>query len=416
MSNPRPVLIVGYSSMLVAEFDRFLPENGVVVLEEPDPVRKRGARAMTDGAAVCRELIETEFLLPGGADKFFLEHQDLDPVAVVPGHDYAVPAAARIAERYGVPGASLGAAEVLRDKHLLRTVAAAAGIGNPASRPVSSAEEVAAFQREVAGPIIIKPANRQASIGTLAVTDPATIPQAWEQCLDHEEESCLPDRTPELRMLVEQFVTGDEYSVEMLYSHGDRSFANVTAKVLHPGPRPVELGHLVPAPVSPELTALLVSETERLLAAIGFGTGLVHCEWIVQDGKPYLVECAGRQPGDFILELVQTAYRFDLFRAYADLMSGRRPECPQSAELGAATWHGTATPGEVISVDGVEDARALPGVQTCDVGVQVGKTVHPLRSSWDRTAVVTASGETALAAHATAKRAIELIRVETKQV
>ncbi|MGW5049844.1 ATP-grasp domain-containing protein [Actinokineospora sp. NPDC004072] len=414
MSHPRPILIVGYSPLLITEFGRFLPEGGVVVLEEPDPVRKRGARPVAEANTVCRELIEREFLLPGGADEFYLTHADLNPIAVVPAHDYAVPAAARLAERYGVPGAGLGAAEILRDKELLRVVAGAAGLGNPVSRPVSSAAEVAAVQAEVGGPVIIKPANRQAAIGTLVVTDPADIPAAWEQCLAQEEETCLPDRTPELRMLVEQYVSGAEYSVEMLYGGGERHFANVTAKVLFPGPRPVEQGHLVPAPIDPGLAELLAAETERLLAAIGFGAGLVHCEWIVDGGKPYLVECAGRQPGDFILELIQGAYHFDLFRAYADLMSGARPVGPTGPPSGAATWHGTATPGEVISVDGLAEARALPGVQRCDVTVEVGKTVHPLRSSWDRTSAVTAYAETAAAAQDIARRAVELIRIETK--
>lgn len=145
------------------------------MVDEPDPIRERDARARTDAAPACRALYEEEILLPGGADRFYLGHRDLNPIAVIPAHEYAVPGAARIAERYGVLGAGLGAAQCLRDKHLLRVVASAAGIANPLSRPVSSAEEVAAFQAEVAGPVIIKPANRQAAIGTYVVTDPGQI-------------------------------------------------------------------------------------------------------------------------------------------------------------------------------------------------------------------------------------------------
>ncbi|HET8682684.1 MAG TPA: ATP-grasp domain-containing protein [Micromonosporaceae bacterium] len=415
MSAHRPVLLVGYSPTLLAEFGRFLPDGGLVVLEEPDAVRKRGARAVAEPAAVCRELIEEEFLLPGGADRFYVARPDLDPVAVIPAHEYAVPAAARIAERYGAPGAGLGAAQVLRDKHLLRVVASAAGVPNPASREVGSAAEVAMFQTELGGPVIIKPANRQAALGAQVVTDPARIPAAWQECLDLDQEDCLPDRAQELRMLVEQFVDGAEYSVEMLYSAGVRVFANVTAKVLHGGSRPVEVGHLVPAPIPPDLAELMIGQTERLLAAIGFGVGLVHCEWIVQDGTPFLVECAGRQPGDYILELIRDAYSFDLYRTYVELMTGELPQAPTVAVGGAATWHGISEPGEVISVDGVAEAAALPGVQKAMTLVKVGDAVRPLRSSWDRTVAVTALAESAATAGDTARRAVELISVSTKQ-
>lgn len=414
MSYPRPVLLAGYSPSLLDEFGRSLPDNGLVILEEPDAVRKREARAKAEAAPVCRALFEEEFLLPGGADRFYLTHRDLEPIAVVPSHDYAVPAAARLAERYGVPGAGYGAAQILRDKHLLRRVAAAAGIGNPASRPVGSAEDVVAFQAETNGPVIIKPANRQAAIGTLVVTNPDDIPVAWQECLDQDMESCLPDRQPELRMLVEQYVSGEEYSVEMLYSNGTRVFANVTGKVLYPGRHPVERGHLVPAPIAPDLAELLTSQTAQLLAAVGFGVGLVHCEWIVENGRPYLVECAGRQPGDYILELIQGAYDFDLFTAYLDMMTGALPQAPSVAVGGAATWHRVDEPGEVISVDGVAQASALPGVRTCLAQVKVGQTVGPLRSSWDRTAVVTAHAASADSARQIAERAIELITIRTK--
>ncbi len=413
MTPVRPVLIVGFTPSLIAELGRFLPDGGLVLLEEPDPVRKRDIRAAVAAAPVCRALIESEFLLPGGADSFFLRNSDLDPVAVIPAHDYAVPAAARIAERYGVPGATLGAAEILRDKHLLRVVAAAAGLANPRSRLVTSAEDIRAFMAETEGAVIVKPANRQAAIGTLVVTDPTAVEDAYHECTQPVEEDCLPDRVPALRMLVEQFVHGEEYSVEMLYSQGKRAFANVTAKVLYPGAHPVEQGQLVPAQLSAQLTELLTTETERLLAAVDFQVGLVHCEWIVDRGRPYLVECAARQPGDFILKLIQAAYDFDVFRAYVELMSGTLPDAPAVAVGGAVTWHRSYPPGTVRTIDGVEQALAVPGVRTCSVGVKAGGTVAPLRNSWDRPVVVTACGETVAEALDRARRAVDLVVIDT---
>jgi biotin carboxylase len=414
MTEQRPVLLVGYSSTLLAEFGRLVPEGGLVIVEEPDAVRKRGAAAAADAAPACRELVEEEFLLPGGADRFYLKRRELDPVAVIPAHEYAVPAAARIAERYGVPGPGLGAALALRDKHLLRSVAAAAGIGNPVSRLVADADEVAAFYAEFGGKVIIKPTNRQASLGMRTVTDAASIPATWAECIDQDAEAVLPDRPQELRMLVEEFVEGPEYSVELLYSNGNLVFGNATEQLHFPGIYPVEQGHLVPAPIPAELTELLIGETVRLLDAVGFGVGMVHCEWIVNGGRPYLVECAGRQPGDYILELIEGAYQFDLYAAYLDLMSGRLPDVPRAPVAGAATWYRTDDPGEVVSVDGVEVAAELPGVKTCAALVEPGKRVNPLRNAWDRTAVVTVHAGSATEAHAVAQKATDLIEITTK--
>lgn len=417
MNVERPVLLVGYSRYLYLELCRFLPERSLVLVEEPDGARKGKVHEAAE-AAVCREVIEDEYLRPGGADSFFLRHRGLDPAMVLPGHDYAVPVVARLAERYGLPGAGLGAAQILRDKRLMRAVSSAAGIANPVSRPVSSPAAVAALWADTGGPLILKPADRQGAIGTKVISDPAEIDAAWRECTADvaEAEYCLPEREVEARMLAEQLITGPEFSVEMLVRQGRPVFGNVTEKALYQGPRPVEQGHCVPARISAGLAGLLLTQTERLLAAAGFGTGMLHCEWIVQDGVPYLVECAGRLPGDYLPELIKGAYDFDVLRAYADLMRGVEPDCPSVPSVpvrAAVSWHGHAEPGVVVAIDGAEEAAALPGVQTCRVMVKPGETVNPLRSSWDRTAVVTAYDPSVTQALLIAQRAIDTIKIAT---
>jgi hypothetical protein len=112
--GPRPILVAGYARAWheVLADDR-ATERVVFVGEQP--------------AARTAELIRWDYRLAGAADRFFLAHRDLDPVAILPGVGAAVPFAARLAERYGVPGAGFGAATLLSHTALLRTVAAEAG-------------------------------------------------------------------------------------------------------------------------------------------------------------------------------------------------------------------------------------------------------------------------------------------------
>src|SRR5262249_26784809 len=159
--------------------DAIRPADSVVFVDEPDVAVGRDVENHLHKSPSARELINFEYQLPGAADAFFHRYRRLRPTAVIPGVEYAVPFAARLAERYGVPGAGFGAAQVLRDKSLLRIVTGAAGIANPQSRPVDGPETVRAFMAEHGGPIVLKPANRQASIGTKIVFDPDEIELAW---------------------------------------------------------------------------------------------------------------------------------------------------------------------------------------------------------------------------------------------
>jgi hypothetical protein len=192
-------------------------------------------------------------------------------------------------------------------------------------------------------------------------------------------------------------------------------FGAATRKFLFPGHRPVEQGHLHPADTDPQLTDQLLTSTVRVVDAVGMATGFVHCEWIVERGVPYLVECAGRTPGDWIINLVTLAWRYDVRADFYTLMKGQRPAGPPpAASHHVAIWM-TAAPfaGEVESVDGVADAAAAAGVEKV-ISVGPGDQVHELRSSWDRTSGVIAAGATPHEALGNARRAVELIKIKIR--
>jgi biotin carboxylase len=221
----------------------------------------------------------------------------------------------------------------------------------------------------------------------------------------------------ELRMLAEHFVDGAEYSVEMLLRGGAELFSNITGKRLFPGPRPVESAHVVPAEIAPATAAQLTGQTLRLLRAIGFRDGIVHCEWIVSDGEPYLVECAGRMAGDGIIELIENAYAVELKRDYVAVMKGEPlPDAPlpRHAARAAAARFMTIEPGTVTAVRGVEDAAKAEGVVMCDVSVAPGDRCDGLRCSWDRVADLMVTAATSAEALRLADAAAAMIEIDVR--
>lgn len=408
------ILLVGYSMAWQQVIGTYRAGDAVTFVEEPDVVRKRDVHASLATADPACELVEWEYQRPGAADRFHLAHRDLRPVAIVPVLEYAVPFAARLAERYGVPGAGACAAELLCDKHLLRQVAAEAGIPNPRSQAVDGPDDVFEFMREHGGPVVLKPANRQASVGTRVLRELGEVKAAWQECVSQDEGIFVPDRPRPLRMLVEQFVEGDEFSVELIVRDGESLFCNVTGKLLFPGTRPVEQAHTVPASIPPALTALLCEETLRVLDATGFCTGFVHCEWIVSGGVPHLVECAGRMPGDSIVPLIMRAWQADVVEWFLTVMRGDALEQipPTQAPGGSAAWFLHVPPGEVVDVRGLEQARAMEGVTSAEVSVQPGDRTFELRSSWDRVGHVLTAAASADAALELARHAADAIAID----
>jgi biotin carboxylase len=408
------LIMVGYLPALLPVLDEVLPDDtGILIIEDPDLINRPPIQKAL-AASDRRKASLWPYAQSATADAWYHRNRDLEVVGVLPSVEYAVTFAARLAERFGVPGASLGAAHLLRDKSLLRAVSAAAGLRNPAFAPVETVDDVHAFAKAHPGSIVLKPTNRQASVGTRIVRDPGQIDQAWQEARSLDEAVFVAFHHLPLRMQVEEFIDGEEFSVELLQQAGQPLFANVTGKLLYPGDRPVEFGHIVPADVPSSLSETLVAATAELLSVVGFGTGVVHCEWIVRDGDPYLVECTGRLPGDGIVHLIEHAWPIDLVRRYVVAMMGGTSEpAPAHASLAAATLFPAVEPGLVTAVEGMDLAAAVPGVYVSLCSVQPGDRVNELRSSWDRVVGVATCAATAAEALAAAQTAIEKIVITT---
>jgi len=70
--------------------------------------------------------------------------------------------------------------------------------------------------------------------------------------------------------------------------------------------------------------------------------------------------------------------------------------------------------GEVESIDGREDALAVPGVHSCWIRVKVGDQVTAVRSSFDRVLAIRAEGATPAQALATAQAAMGRVCIKTR--
>lgn len=405
-------LLVGFSKALLGGVGG-LPDGSVTVLEEPDVWRKKGLAEAVAGYPMVGEVLFSEYFESSAFLEVVVAAHAASPFgAVVPGVEYAVPAAALAAARLGLPGAGVEAARTLRDKLRLRETASAAGVANPRFAEVRSGAEIRRFAGS--GPVVVKPAGRQASLGVHLLDRLDDAEALWETVRGEREGPQLPDRELPMRFLAEERLRGPEHSVEALVAGGEPVFVNVTRKTVLEGEFPVETAHLLPAPLERDTAGALDRAMRALLAATGFGTGIVHAEWILTGTGPVLVECAGRLPGDHIMDLLGLAYDLDPFAALVDLLHGRSPRAPGGAARAAAIGFVVAPAGVVRRVGSVEAALAQPGVTAASLTAEPGAVLGPCRSSWDRLGHAIVVGADAAEAERRLRDALEALAVETE--
>jgi biotin carboxylase len=314
------------------------------------------------------------------------------PSGALPFSEPHVLAAARVQDRWGLPGPSLAAAEASRNKAVQRALFARAGLPQPAFTVANSAESAATWARG-RYPVVVKPLRGSGSAGVRRVADEAALL------------ADLARRDLGQEVLVESFSDAPEFSWEGLVRDGEVLFGNYTCKTTTGPPEFVELEHRLPW-FSGGAGERLDPQMAALVAAAGIRTGLVHLEFRDDAGTALPMEFAVRTPGDHIMELMCLAYRHDFFASAIELALGREVRLPAGAARAAGVVFVSAPrPGRIAAVDAAAADR--PEVVRFGQKRHAGDEVGGLRSSGDRVGYALLAAEDAgtVAAAAAAVRA-----------
>ena len=214
----------------------------------------------------------------------------------------------RIHDELNLSGVSRKQAVVATNKHLMREAFKKGDAPSPVSILAKSAEDAwEHFCNDFDTNAILKPSRNSGSRGIAKV----------ERGISKEEFIRLYDialeESRDNSVLIEQFIEGPEFSVEIIVWEGRVNVLTVTDKKTTEAPHFVELGHNQPSCFPDETVTLIKDAAVRGVKALGVDKCACHAEVKVQDGKAYLMEIGARMGGDFIgsnLVKLSTGYDF----------------------------------------------------------------------------------------------------------
>lgn len=221
-----------------------------------------------------------------------------------------------VAGQLGLIGNSLECTERSTNKHKMRQCFEQNGDPSPRSILVDNANDLQGISLNY--PVIVKPTDRSGSRGITKLESGAGLQEAIERAKRLSLEG---------HALVEEFVGGQEYSVECVSWQGKHQFLAMTLKYTTGSPMFIEMGHLQPAPISEESLKRAKAVVFHALDSLGIRNGASHSELkVAPDGRITLIEIGGRMGGDFIgSDLVQLSTGYDFVKAVIEIALGQEP-------------------------------------------------------------------------------------------
>jgi biotin carboxylase len=224
--------------------------------------------------------------------------------------------AARLRERFGLPGMSVDTVRGFRDKQLMKERVAAAGLRVPRAQRVRSVKDVWAAVEHTGYPAIIKPISGAGSADTYKVESAADM------------QKVLPHMQHVVEAICEEFIAGEEYTYDTASIGGVPAYESVTRYV----PNALEMRSnewISPIMLSvrdldqPHIQTGIALGRD-VLKALGMGDGMTHMEWFRKpDGEVVFGEVACRPGGACVVDMMNYTSDIDLFREWARVSTRR---------------------------------------------------------------------------------------------
>lgn len=284
------------------------------------------------------------------------------------GTDFSA-SVAYVAEALNLPGIPYQTALDASHKARMRKRFTACGVPSPSFLEIGREDLEELPDKIPRFPLVVKPVDNMGARGVVQV-------RTWEELESQIQESLKYSRSG--KVVVEEFIEGPEFSLDALVYKGQIQICGIADRHIRFAPHFVEVGHTIPSSAPPEVQQKVIETFKAGIRALGIDPGAAKGDIFYSPGKGGVVgEIAARLSGGYMsgwtypyssgVNLTEGALRIALGEDPGD----RTPKLSYTSAERALI----SIPGEVVGIEGVEEAEKIPEVKNIFLRVRRGDRV-----------------------------------------
>lgn len=294
---------------------------------------------------------------------------DGEPIhAVITAGTDASMTVAAVANALGLPGIRFKDAEAASNKIKMRKRLKEFQVPIPDFAPVWNIQDARDALEFLKFPLVMKPADNMGARGVIKVSNREELHSAFKHAKKY---------SPTGEMILEEYMEGPEVSVDAITWNGNYRITGIADRIIEREPYFIEVGHTMPSSLSNDIQ----KEIERIMfmgmKALGITTGAGKGDIKITPTGVKVGEIAARLSGGFM-----SAYTFplssgiNLNRAAILIALGEEPDDLEEKWKKVSIERSIlASPGKLVSISGVEEAKELEGVSEIFIQNKVGDII-----------------------------------------
>ena len=246
--------------------------------------------------------------------------------------------AAYLASRLGLPFPSPSAVAQSRNKFLSKEAWKKVEVACPEAAVVRNRAELHKFVERVGKPVMLKPLTGSGGELIFRCVDHTDCLQAYDTMINrlskagenrlYLQDSVAPgDLDPIQDVVLEEFIPGQEYSCDFFLENGRLEVIRTAKKIPTEGAQvgTTTAAYVIPAELPAEIPSpVFLDQLHRAATALGLDRALCMVDFIVWQGKAYLLELTPRPGGDCLPWLIQQSCGLDMIGLALDMAQGRK--------------------------------------------------------------------------------------------
>ena len=321
------------------------------------------------------------------------------------GTDVAVMTIGRVNDELGLSGISCEAARLACDKVRMKECYESNHVRTARYRKVYFNEDVNKKIRDLNYPLIVKIVDSSGSRGITRVDSPEELPDAIRNAQSFTRKDYY---------IVEEFIVGREFGAQAFMMDGKVQFILPHGDYIFMGSTGVPAGHFAPYELSEEQYRDCYETAEKALKAMKLDNCACNCDFIMRDGKTYVLEIGGRSGATCLAELVAIYYGFDYYEKIIQVALGEKPDFPTDRHVpNASKLLMSDRDGEIIAMAN-RNPKSDPNIYEVMFDYTVGDQVKKFHVGPHRIGHVITKGSTLAEATAALDRALKNITIEVE--
>lgn len=284
---------------------------------------------------------------------------------------------ARVAERLSLPFYSIQTALWSTDKQLMKQRFIEYGVPCAKGMEIRNTEELDSIPWNY--PVIVKPRDNSGSRGVIYCTSREEAAKAIKEAFEYTHKESI---------LVEEYIEGQEYSIESMHYRGETHVVQFTQKITTEFPYNVELGHIQPAELSDKKKEDIRSIVGQIAISLGFDNCASHTELKINKNGVVVIETSPRLGGDFItstLTPLSTGVNLEellVKMSMCDRISEDSFKAKQQKSSGVLFFH--LPKGRITDIDNLGRLEGINGYQKSKFNKAIGDEIPQITNSIDR--------------------------------